>query len=496
MAFNLFKKKIIGADAIYYNGKIFTQDPDCPWAEAVACKNGRVLAVGDTESLLEMEEEETLMVDLEGEYLFPGLIDPAGHPVLAVFNKWCLYLDTKASLETVLQELKQYVSANPDQEVYFGYGFSAGLLSEKSLEEAASLLDDLGVESPVVLLADGGNAIWLNTHAIQVVKESAEQDKLPSITLPYILYTLAPFDHVALEKESLLLGEQYKALGFTSVLSCGEPDYMQGVYQQCLVDMYQCGTHLQRYFGGLLVNSNVSAKAVIHKLLQKKTVCMELDDNFNYNMLKLVIASDGPASSISLENLIDLCNECGDSGFDIHMDALGPQALIDSAAAIRKMRAAGYRRNTVVLAHSEDVEKINASAEDPIDFQELQAIETPLTVQSPMRLFPDFSRFETTQELVDFYTIHGAEILGFENQLGQIINGYYADFTVFKTNPLDVDPPRFADLEVSMTVINGLPTKVGDMSLEDDFFDELEDFDPDRVGLDGMRGLDNLGGIV
>lgn len=496
MAFGLFKKKITPADAIYYGGKILTQDPDCPWAEAVACKNGRVLAVGDTESLLEMEDEDTLMVDLEGEFLMPGLIDPAGHPVLTVFMKCSLYLDQAFDLDGILSELKKHIAANPDKEAYFAHGFSASILAGKSLEESATLLDSLGCNAPFVLLSDGSNAIWLNTPAIEEVKAAAEHDKLPNITLPYILYTLAPFDHEALEKESLALGVRYKSLGFTSVLSCGEPEYLQGIYQQCLVDMYQRGTHLQRYFGAFPVDSEVSAKALVHKLLQKKTVCMELDDQFNYNMLKLVVTTDGQTTSISPENLIELCNACGDNGFDIHIDATCPQAVIDAAEAVRKMRNAGYRRNTVVIAHSENMEAINESAENPIDFHELQILETFPTVPSKGRPSPDFSMFETTQELIDFHTIHGAEILGFESQLGQIINGYYADFAVFATNPLEADPRNFADLEVTMTIINGLPTKIGDMSQEDDFFDELEDFDPDRANLDGMRGLDNLGGIV
>ena len=41
-----------------------------------------------------------------------------------------------------------------------------------------------------------------------------------------------------------------------------------------------------------------------------------------------------------------------------------------------------------------------------------------------------------------------------------------------------------------------MPTEIGDMSLDQEFFEELEDFDEDRAGLDGLRGLDNLGGIV
>ena len=99
MAFGLFKKKETGADSIFYGGKIFTQDPDNEWATAVACKDGKVLAVGDDEDIMELEEDSTIVVDLEGEYMLPGFIDPAGHPALEIFKKCSLYLDKEDSIE-------------------------------------------------------------------------------------------------------------------------------------------------------------------------------------------------------------------------------------------------------------------------------------------------------------------------------------------------------------------------------------------------------------
>lgn len=496
MAFGLFKKKDTGADSIYVGGRIFTQDPNNEWVTAVACKNGRIIAVGDDESIMDLEGEETVVVDLEEEYMFPGLIDPSGHPALAVFKKCSLMIEAGASLETIIMKLTGYIQATPEADAYFAYGFSTAILEGKTLEEAASMLDQLNCPAPIVLLSESGGSVWLNTVAIEAVKESAEKDKTPDITVPYILYVLAPFDHQALEIETLALAEKYRSLGFTSVLSCGEPDYLQNVYQQCLVDMYQCGTLLQRFFGALLVASNVSAKGLIHRLLQKKTSCMELDDIFNYNMLKLIVDSTGADPSISDDTLIELCNAAGDNGFDIHIDAIGSKALISSFNAISKMRGSGYRKNTVVLAHAENLAAINENSDNPIDFEALGIVASPPAIATPSDVIDSFNDFTRIHDLLDFYTIHAAEKLGFETQLGQITNGYYADFTVFKTNPLELEPKDFHKITVTMTVINGKPTTIGDMSMEDEFFDELEDFDADRVGLDGMRGLNNLGGIV
>ena len=496
MAFGLFKKKETGADFIYFGGNIFTQDPNNEWVTAVACKNGRIIAIGDDDSILSLEEGETVVVDLEGEYLLPGFIDPSGHPALEIFKKCSLYLNKEASLEVIINDLTKYILLNSDTETYFAYGFSSALLEGKTLEEAAAVLDTLECPVPIVMLADDGNYVWLNTLAIEKVKENAEKDKAPNITLPYILYTLAPFDHIVLEKESLVLAEKYRTLGFTSVLSCGDPDYLQGVYQQCLVDMYQWGTLLQRYFGALLVTSNLSAKGVIQRLLQRKTSCTELDNIFNYNMLKLIVDSSGENQTISADNLANLCNEAGDNGFHIHIDVIGTEALLSAYQAINGMRSAGYRKNTVIIAHAENIELINETLENPMDFESLQIIESIPTITKMPTFISSFNDFNKMTDLIDFYTIHAAEKLGFESQLGQISNGYFADFTVFKTNPLEIEPNDFSKLTVSMTVINGKPTEIGDSSLEDEFFEELEDFDEERAGLDGLRGINNLGGIV
>ena len=77
MAFGFFKKNET-ADVIFMGGKIFTQNTDLPWVEAVACKDGLILAVGDYEDLTEFEAKNTEIVDLEGASCFPDIFTPAG----------------------------------------------------------------------------------------------------------------------------------------------------------------------------------------------------------------------------------------------------------------------------------------------------------------------------------------------------------------------------------------------------------------------------------
>jgi len=68
------------ADVIYCNGDVVTINDAQPAAEAVAVKDGRILAVGSTEELKStFKGATTRIIDLKGRTLLPGFIDPHSH---------------------------------------------------------------------------------------------------------------------------------------------------------------------------------------------------------------------------------------------------------------------------------------------------------------------------------------------------------------------------------------------------------------------------------
>ena len=70
------------AATIYTGGTIVTVNDAQPTAEAIAVKDGKILAVGGRDEVLELEGTETQVVDLAGKTMLPGFIDAHGH----VFN--------------------------------------------------------------------------------------------------------------------------------------------------------------------------------------------------------------------------------------------------------------------------------------------------------------------------------------------------------------------------------------------------------------------------
>jgi|GEM_PF-369807 len=67
------------ADAIYVKGKVITLDPAESVAEAIAVKDGRILAVGTTAAIKALAGPETRRVDLAGRTVVPGFIESHCH---------------------------------------------------------------------------------------------------------------------------------------------------------------------------------------------------------------------------------------------------------------------------------------------------------------------------------------------------------------------------------------------------------------------------------
>lgn len=68
------------ADAIWFGGPIVTMNDAAPEAEAIAVKDGRVVAVGARSAVMDAEQgPATHLHDLQGRTLVPGFIDPHSH---------------------------------------------------------------------------------------------------------------------------------------------------------------------------------------------------------------------------------------------------------------------------------------------------------------------------------------------------------------------------------------------------------------------------------
>jgi predicted amidohydrolase YtcJ len=103
------------ADLILQNGKVATVDRQFSIHQAIAVKDGRILAVGSNEEVLKLKTPETSVFDLGGKLVLPGLIDSHVHPAAAM-TEFDHEIPVMESIADVLSYVRARAEALPDGE--------------------------------------------------------------------------------------------------------------------------------------------------------------------------------------------------------------------------------------------------------------------------------------------------------------------------------------------------------------------------------------------
>lgn len=444
MAFGFLKKKNY-ADIIYMNGHIYTQDPAFPWASAVACKEGKILAVGDFEAMDQLMDEDTETFDLEGQYMFPGFIDAHGTPAMKVMEEKYLALDQRWDMDTCLEMLHDYAEDNEGADILFGYGFNESILkSFDDSESACSRLDEISMETPILLMGTSGVHFWFNSLAATILEQSASDDGVLHITPTYIMNTFCPIDFEEVEADATAFQNHLCEKGITSVLNLNTPDYFSNLYQDTLIALEGESEPIKsRFHSTLFINRPFNPDIVMARLNAMKTNCMELQGLITADTLKIEMCNDENLSYFSQNALDTICTPVADRGYNIHIDAADDESAEKAANTFRMLRKKGYTNNTFVLATKSDVD---CSGDDHIPF-----IKTWPT--DYLNRFV-FGNCHTIKEAIDLFTVDAAEIIGKSDELGTIEKGKLADFTVFENNPFDMTLQKFSNSLASLVIVD------------------------------------------
>lgn len=163
------------ADLIISGGTIITMDSTQSNAEAVAIKDGKILAVGSVEQINDYAGKETQQLDLEGNTLVPGFIDGHSHFSQAIAAAtWANVsgapvgtISNIADIITELQALKARNNAAPGDWLV-GYGYDADTLSD-GRDLNRDDLDAAFPDNPVVLIHVSFHGAVLNSKAFASV---------------------------------------------------------------------------------------------------------------------------------------------------------------------------------------------------------------------------------------------------------------------------------------------------------------------------------------
>ena len=153
-------------DIAIISSKIFTGDPKTPWAEAVAIKDGQIMAVGRDQEIKRLCSGKTKILDLPARLVVPGLVD--GHVHFCSFGQTLNLVSLKnlSSLDQCRQKIRTAVSTYPPGEWIVGRGWDDRKWKENRPPNRYDL-DDLAPANPLMLFRADGHTVWVNSMALE-----------------------------------------------------------------------------------------------------------------------------------------------------------------------------------------------------------------------------------------------------------------------------------------------------------------------------------------
>ena len=155
-----------GADLIIHGGPVLTVNATNQVVEALAVRDGLVLATGSLAEIMPLKSAATTVIDLHGKTLLPGFIAAHEHPALSAVFKGAIDLSgfTYKSNREVWATLRKVVSATPKGEWIYAGGLDPILTSDLQVPMRQAL-DEIAPDNPLVLVSQTMHSYWANSLA-------------------------------------------------------------------------------------------------------------------------------------------------------------------------------------------------------------------------------------------------------------------------------------------------------------------------------------------
>jgi len=155
-----------GPDLILHNGHILTVNAQDEVAEAVAIRDGVILAVGSNAAIMALQTARTDVLDLEGNSVLPGFVAAHEHPTLSAVFSGAADLSgfSHPRNAEVWEALKQAVAKADKGEWVYGGGIDPILTPDLNVP-MRQMLDQIAPDNPVLLVSQTLHSFWANSRA-------------------------------------------------------------------------------------------------------------------------------------------------------------------------------------------------------------------------------------------------------------------------------------------------------------------------------------------
>ena len=159
------------ADLVLHGGRIYTMDSAAPWAEALAVRDGRIVAIGTDAEVEALTGPQTQVVGLEGAFAMPGINDGHSHPAWGgVIALYYCHFSAAAPPDEVIRTIEQCVAEADDDTQWIQGGLWTPTFFERfGIQSPREWLDRISGDKAIALKDDSGHNYWVNSRGLELL---------------------------------------------------------------------------------------------------------------------------------------------------------------------------------------------------------------------------------------------------------------------------------------------------------------------------------------
>ncbi|HLP85555.1 MAG TPA: amidohydrolase [Phycisphaerales bacterium] len=175
------------ADTIYAGGPIITINDAAMRAEALAIKDGKIIAVGPKAEVDKFAGPQTTRIDLAGKALLPGFIDAHGHVMMGGMQALSANMlappdGNVTDIASLKSTLREWIAANQTAVdklgLIVGFGYDPATLKEQR-DPTRHDLDEISKDIPILLVHQSSHLFALNSKALEICGITADSPEVP-----------------------------------------------------------------------------------------------------------------------------------------------------------------------------------------------------------------------------------------------------------------------------------------------------------------------------
>jgi len=167
------------ADTMVLHGRVYTENAKQPWAQAVAIRGAKIVAVGSDAEIEKLRGAGTKVIDAAGKLVLPGFVDSHIHFLDGSLSLGRVNLEGAKDTADIQKRLRDYASRHPGKDWILGRGWNYAMFAPETLPDKKHL-DEIFPDRPAFLEGYDGHTYWANSLALALAGITRETPDPPN----------------------------------------------------------------------------------------------------------------------------------------------------------------------------------------------------------------------------------------------------------------------------------------------------------------------------